>query len=196
MVSAYFIIRNFVARPYSATLELDFTPIDSIAMANDYDLKQGINKLKPGTYTIKITRNDFEGFSKKITVKEGETSYVGAVLKANTKTSFGWYNNPLHNEDMILAEKISSRLIDEASKDVTTRHPLDAILPYDAPRYAYKIWVSDYDSDNNPVVTISKTTNQSEADARQWLNSRGFNPTNTKILVEHLTPPIDYTPYE
>lgn len=174
------IMRNSI---YSASLNIEVTPTDSIISTNGKNVKEGVTKVKPGEVEIIVRRDGFEEEIKKVNAIKNELTYVGIVLLPNSDSTLGWYNK--HPEDLKKTEGISSKSFDESSKKAVRNLPFILKLPYLGPGLGYRIDYGGGAGENSkPVIYIKAKTEEDRLDALNWIKNQGVNPDTLQIIFQ------------
>lgn len=177
-ISVFFIIRQ---NEYSATLNIEATPLSSKITIDNNNTQQGITKIKPGNVTIEISLNGFITYTKTVTVNSGETKYIGAILESNSSETSNWYSN--HPEDQKMSEKISSKQFDIKSEEQLNLEPFLKEIPYIGAGFEFKIDYGPSATDPNKItIFIQAATQTARDDALTWIKSRGYDPAKLDIV--------------
>jgi hypothetical protein len=177
---------------FSAKLNIVVTPKDSVATVNGKKITPSILRVKPGSYTIKVTRTGFTDYSATVTATKGVTKFVGVALIPNSPQTANWYtNNPA---DQLKNQQISSQNFDIQSEALTKSNPLIQNLPFIDERSNYRIdyGFSKLHPDDTNAVAIYITTNAGDQTAKDgalgWLHFMGYDPAKLEIIYSTFSP--------
>lgn len=182
LIAGYGILNLVRDKPYSAKIDVEVAPSNSIVIINGKRSHEGVTKVKPGKIEVVARRDGFESISKTLAVLKDESVYVGIVLLPNAAGTKNWYNE--HLPDLKKAEKISSKNFDVSSKKAASSLPLVLKLPYLGPGLAYRI---DYGGqsqtpDAKPAIYIKAATEEGRLDALNWIKNQGVDPSSLQIV--------------
>src|SRR5947208_1320808 len=107
---------------YSAQLTIEVVPGDSRLVVNNKSHSPGIFKVKPGMYTIIVSRSGFATSSMTVQVNKKDNLYEGIALVSNSPLTANWYLT--HTKDEQRAEALSSKNFDSTSAARAKRLPL------------------------------------------------------------------------
>ena len=188
-VVALLVVVSIQQRPLSAKLEVEITPSDSTLMVSGEEHKEGVIKVKPGNYTINVSRQGFESVSTTVSASKGQTRYVGVVLVSNSPSTQDWYE--AHPEDAKKAEGISSRNFDQSSESRAQEMPILKELPWIDHLYRVDYGPSQRNPNDGEAIALY-VTHYSEAgrnQALEWLKFKGHTSENTEIIIKASTQP-------
>lgn len=165
----------------TGTLNIAVSPGDSKITINSGHGKVGINKVKPGGYSVKFSRSGFNTVTKNVVVQKDQIIYVNSVLSPSTPATANWYAT--HPKDESLAEGISSTNTDQLSQKSVVNNSLITLLPFVGPDFEYRIDYGQAPGANNnlPVIYITGATPQDQQAGLAWIKSQGFNPATMNI---------------
>src|SRR5882757_6156488 len=74
-------IRQTIEHRSDGILQLKIAPSDSKATANGKKVGTGKNYLKPGSYVVKVTKQDFGTKERTVTIIKGKSASLGITLQ-------------------------------------------------------------------------------------------------------------------
>lgn len=171
-----------LARSYPSKVTIEVSPADSVVTINGKKRGQGTINVRPGTYSIVASRQDFATQSKSISVVKGETKYVGLLLVSNSPATTNWYID--HPADAKKLEGISSKNFDLVSAEQTNRYPLIKSLPLIDQVYRIDYGRSLVHSDDPIAIAIyiKYYSEGGKQQALEWLKFKGYSPENLEII--------------
>src|SRR5437016_4413137 len=89
---------------FSAAISVQATPLSSVITLNGRSARQGVNKVRPGTYKILVIHEGFSDYASVINVARGNNKYVGAILEPSSSATSTWYST--HPTDQKIVESI------------------------------------------------------------------------------------------
>lgn len=122
---------------YSATVNIYFAPKSASISIGSGGGHFGDNFVKPGQYTVRITKQGFTSFTQQITVKSGETVKVEGSLTPSSDATADWYEKNL--DDYAIAQSVADRKADEARERMVKDYPLIKELPIIGPFGSYRV---------------------------------------------------------
>lgn len=150
---------------YSATIHVYFAPKSATISVGNGSGRFGNNYVKPGQYTVRITKQGFTSYSKEVTVKAGETVRVEGSLKPSSDATADWYDK--HPDDYAIAQEIADRQADEARERMVRDYPLIKALPIVGPYESYRVDYGLSPQDTTKYIIIIRS--QSEEAKQQAL---------------------------
>jgi hypothetical protein len=165
----------------SATIVVDAVPRSSQITIEAHKGRQGVNKVKPGTYHITVSHKGFSSVTQTITIQKNHSKTVDFVLVSNSSSTSNWYYT--HLDDAKAAEGISDRETDQLSTQSLSNAPLIQLLPFVAGGLEFRV---DYGNEpgakaGEPIIYITAPDEQSQQDGVAWIKSLGFNPSEYRI---------------
>ncbi|HSX53076.1 MAG TPA: hypothetical protein VLF90_01775 [Patescibacteria group bacterium] len=184
VVVGWLIFSSIKDRPLTAKINIEAVPSDLSLTINGNNARQGINKVRPGTYKVVGVRSGFADQSITITVNKGDNKFAGIALLSNSPLTINWYSD--HPSDRQKSQDISSRNADITATAATQNVPIIKKLPYLGPGNEFRI---DYSfppgSDpNKPTIVISSSSDGGKQDALAWIKSQGYNTSKLSIVYK------------
>lgn len=182
-IIGFLIYTSIINSKKTAALDILVAPNGTTLKLNGKGIKVGKHKVRPGKYTLSVSKKGFNSESLEVEIKDKENRFVGTILQPNSDTTANWYNN--HRDDARLAESVTAQIGDQYIKDAIANNPLLAELPFIGPSFEYRI---DYGSSqqNSQWPAINIWTDPNVEDARQaalgWIRQRGFDPEKMEII--------------
>lgn len=187
-----FLIWWLLIKDNTATLEILVAPSSSKILINNKKYTNGTYKLKPGKYSVEISKDNFESYSGSILLNQNETTKLYQALKQKDGSS-SWYIK--NNKDDIIQTAIGDQKTKTVQENLTTKYPILKYIPYSNSVnniFIYKI-DTQFDSNNNlEYINILLNTcstssiNQYKTNALDWIKSKGINPSD--YVIKYSTP--------
>lgn len=133
VTAGWFIYRSI----FSATVNIYFAPKSADIAIGSGGGKFGDNYVKPGTYTVRITKEGFSSYTKEVTVKRGETANVLGSLTPTSDATKNWYSD--HPDDYAIAQHAGDAQADEAREYLGSHYPIVKVLPIVGLYSAYRV---------------------------------------------------------
>jgi len=145
-------------------------------------------RLKPGSYTVKISKDGFEADSQKIIVQDNKESSLVSVLLPVSESAKKWYQE--NKNEVLRIEGKAGELSAQQGQDFISQYPITKWLPIQKAIYSigYK-QVSENTSDGI-IITISASEGYREA-ALQEIRDKGFDPTDFTIEFTNYRNPFN-----
>lgn len=165
----------------SAKIVVTIAPTDSKVSINGKHGRSGTNRVKPGAYTVTVSKKGFSSVSQKVSVKKGDKKTVGIALSPNSAATSNWYLK--HPDDARIAEGISSNNNDKLAQQSKQNAPLIQLLPFVGGGLEFRV---DYGNlpgsqSGTPVIYITAPSPQAQQDGLNWINSLGYDLSNYNI---------------
>lgn len=176
----------------SAKITVVAVPSKSTVTINGNHGRNGLNRVKPGQYTVFVSMEGFTSVTQKVSVKKGDNKTLDFVLTPNSAATANWYTT--HKEDEQKAEGISSRNNDKITKESVKNAPLIQLLPFVGGGLEFRV---DYGNPpgsqaSQPVIYITAPTEQGQQDGVAWIRSIGYDPSDYNIkFVTGTVQPLD-----
>jgi hypothetical protein len=171
---------------YSATITLTFAPKSASVTIGGRGARFGENAMKPGTYEVVISKQGFATYKETVSVKRGETASVEFALNSNDASTANWYEE--HPDDYAIAQGISDRAADRASKRLRENFPIATILPIVGMYSSYRV---DYGlsptKKNSYAVYISYNSDTSMQQAIDAVEAKGYDLAKYEVVYEQTT---------
>lgn len=167
--------------PKTATIEVIVAPSDAKILIGDKRYKNGTHKIKPGDYSVAVTRDDFSPYASEFTIGDGETKKILVCL--NELNGNTWYDE--HKEDNETCRKAAELASEEYKKDKLTAD-VYSVTPYSSYDDGFKIVAYE---DKGGKGTIIKITLLSCKEARR----EALKPNALEWLKKHNVDPDKYT---
>lgn len=167
----------------TSEITLEMTPSSGSNISlNERGVREGISKVRPGTYTIRFTREGFEPVSKALKLSKGERQYVGVVLVSNSQDTANWYQK--NQADQKKAEGISSRNSDQLSINQQKSLPLIKELPFIDRLYKVDYGRSERQPSDPKILAlyIRHFGEEGKKQALEWLVFKGYKPSELEII--------------
>lgn len=137
VIIIYFFFQWIINYDKTATLDYYLAPSTVTATINNQPLKSGGKiKLKPGTYTIKVSQPGFTEISKNIELKVNQTTYFYEYLEPNSSNQ-DYYKN--HSAEESRTQHISDFKADLERKSYTDSDPVFKVTPYSSYQAGFSI---------------------------------------------------------
>lgn len=171
-------------RSLSAKIEVEIAPSSSALFINDVRHKDGVVKVRPGSYAVVVSKSGFNTSRETITVFKGEAKYVGVALVSNSPSTADWYET--HPLDAKKAEGISSKNFDIKTQQQAAKLPIIRELPWVDLLYRVDYGPS-MKRPNDPESVALYITYYSESgktQALQWLKFKSYTPDSTEMIFK------------
>lgn len=161
-------------------IDMYFTPQSSLADAEGKKLSFGKNRVSPGKYKIRLSKQGFTSAEKEVEVKEGDNIKVELYLISDSTETEDWYkNNP---KDQEILQTISSHEFAKKQEDYIKNNPILNLLPATGKNFTIKSEQTAGSNKPSIIIIVSDTGMPSEEirqsyrnEAINWLKSRGIN---------------------
>lgn len=159
------------------SVDIAVVPSDATIHIGDTSItnKQSVY-LKPGDYSITVSKDGFESTTQKITVSEDTTAHIIAALYPVSSDATAWYN--AHQDDYYKLEGIAGTVANEAGQEFINKYPITGSLPIQ--KATYLIGYKKTDNQKNIIITITAYEGYRES-ALQEIRNLGFDPSNYTI---------------
>jgi len=170
------------SRSFSGSITVQVTPASATLTMNDKVVTAGKIGVNPGSYTFKATLKGFDSSSKTITVKRGDSLYVGLALLPNSPSTADWYQK--HPTDQQLYEIITGKYFDITSSEQTQTLPLIQDLPFIDQFYRIDYGQSKANPTDQSAVALYITyySQAGKQQALDWIKFKGYDPTSLEII--------------
>ncbi len=160
---------------YSATIYTYFAPKSATVTIGDKSGRFGDNYVKPGQYTVRITKQGFTSYTQEVTVTKGETVRVEGSLTPSSDATASWYDD--HLDDYKIAQEIADRKADEASARMLRDYPLIKKLPIIGPYESYRIdyGVSPNGGEGKYIIIIRSQSEEAKQQALLAIRATGYD---------------------
>lgn len=166
----------------SGKLNVEVVPRDAKISINDRAVRIGVNKISPGNIKVKVTRIGFKDNEQSLSIKRGETRYLGVALESNSPSTANWYTE--HPREQKLAEAVSSKNFDLDTVFQAEKYPLIKILPQYFHYFSIGYGASpQYPKDPTHIAIIVKAaTPFNRRLALRWIKDNGYEPSDYEIV--------------
>jgi len=143
-----------------------------------------INSINPGNHTIKVSKKDFETYTKNITVKKGQTIKFIVVLNRLTNKAKNEVKSVLTDET---SESWAGQSFTEENNNITNNYPISNILPISNTWYKAILCNSQKYSNDSTKKAICISLYKSGADkvATQYIESNNYKLTDYEVIWEN-----------
>jgi hypothetical protein len=140
----------------------------------------------PGDITVIVSRNEFDSYTEKFTVKNGETYEVLAALAAKTLAAERLLQTP---GSQAVIQRVEGRKVERGAAELVSKNPLLKELPIIDKFYKIIVCNSQAYPDDTSKFAICVQLYELEARdaALNDIRSRGYNPEDYEIIVQDLT---------
>jgi len=180
----------FLNKDKTSTLEILVAPSSANILINNKKYTNGTYKIKPGNYTVNITKDNFNTYSSDIILSKNQTTQVYQGLKQSDGSN-NWYLE--HKEDDIILSAIGGKAADETQQNLASKNPILQYIPYteDSNGVKYKI---DAQITNNDleylIISFNTCSAQSietyKTEALNWIKTKGIDPSIYNIKYSDL----------
>jgi hypothetical protein len=169
----------------TAAIDVIVAPASSKILIGNKHFPNGTHKIRPGEYSISITKDGFEPYSTKIIAKENETAQLKIFLLPSNG-SYEWYYS--HPEDAKLLDPIKDYTYTKNLDELKNKNPIINILPIQVAEYSnnYSVYTEfsiNYKQTEADRITlvIDDITGGNENKALDIIRAKGFNPDEYNI---------------
>lgn len=166
--------------PKTATIEVIVAPSDAKILIGEKRYKNGTHKIKPGDYSIAVTRDDFSPYASEFSIEDGETKKLLVCLNENDGNT--WYDE--HKEDDDICRRAAELASEEYKKEKQTAD-IYSVTPYNSYDDGFNIVAFEDEGKG----TIIKITLLSCKEARR----EALKPNALDWLKRHNVDPEQYT---
>jgi hypothetical protein len=183
-------------------LTVNVAPRDAKISLNDSSIKIGANYVKPGDYTITISRNGFETYSQSISIKASEPLAISKLLSASSTEGTTYEKQHVEEfsrvADIIDEEEYTYNAYSN-TEWTEQNYPLLVSLPvYMSSLFSIEYGQSEkYPNDpSKKAVIIYADTPDGKQSALMYIYSMGFDPSDYEILFKtnYATNPEEFNP--
>lgn len=171
----------------SATINLYFSPKSADVKIGSSGGSFGDNYVRPGTYTVVVSKKGFSTYTEEVTVKSGETVTVNAALTSTSSETADWYTT--HTEDYSIAQNIGDRQADKEMDTFVAGFPIVKVLPIVGMYESYRV---DYGpSPTKPgkfAVFISYQSDQAKQQAQDAVKAKGYDLSKYEVIYDFSAP--------
>jgi hypothetical protein len=179
IVVGYFIYKSI----YSSTINLYFAPKSADVKIGNGGGNFGDNFVKPGTYTVVISKQGFSTYTQEVTVKSGETVTVNAALTSTSSQTADWYDK--NAEDYTIAQNVGDRRADQEMNDFVKDFPIVKALPIVGMYESYRV---DYGPSPTKTgkfaVFISYQSDAAKQQAIDAVKAKGYNLSDYEVVYD------------
>jgi hypothetical protein len=173
-------------------ITIDSSPAKATITINNKPAGVGLQKIAPGKVTITASRQGYESQTKTLTLKKGDTQYVGFILTPQSKEAIAEQDT---NAEDTVREGISSAINDDLARLTKEKNPIVSELPYLGQGLDFRV---DYGlpidakraSEGYVAIQISAPTPAARNEALTWMRSIGEDPSNYEIVFSDFKGPI------
>ena len=108
-------------------------------------------RVDPGELTIKISRDEFEPHTEKVTIKNGETVEILAALFPKTEDAKALLNT---EKSDIVIQRVTGRAMEKAASQLRNDYPIISSLPIKDKYYTVTICESEKHPDDTTKIAI------------------------------------------
>lgn len=150
----------------------------SIAVGDQHFSGSSSIRVKPGSYTVTISKDGFQTNTQKIIVRDNKPNSIVSTLTPVSAAAQQWYKD--NQDEVLTVEGKAGELAAQQGQDFIDNYPITKWLPLDNATFTigYK-QVSD-DPSKGIIITISALEGYREA-ALQQIRDKGFDPSDYTI---------------
>ena len=187
VIIIYFFFQWIINYDKTATLDYYLAPSTVTATINNQPLKSDDKiKLKPGTYTIKVSQPGFTEISKNIELKVNQTTYFYEYLEPDSSNQ-DYYKN--HSAEESRTQHISDFKADLERKSYTDSDPVFKVTPYSSYQAGFSIAAEKQPQTTKVKLKITLFTcsdqqiEELKSAAYKYLIDNKLNPNSYDIEV-------------
>ncbi len=167
---------------YSATISITYAPESAVVTLNNKNASKGENRVKPGNYEVKITREGFAEYKTTVEAKEGQTTLVEAVLESNDPSTADWYQE--HESDYTLAQSIGDGQADRNYENFIKKFPIAKDLPLNGIYGSYQVFYETADNTKGYAVIVSYQTEAAKKAAIAAIKAKGYKLEDYEVFYQ------------
>lgn len=176
-------------RPNTQPVAVSVVPSDAKITANGTEIKNGTAYLKPGVYSIEVSRSGFKSEKTAILIGDPNTASIDVALTPVSDSAIEWKKS--HES---LYYDYEGRAGEQAAQEgiaFTALNPITSKLPFENLLYTigYRADPSD-DSGNSIIIEIDASRGYRNA-AINEIRNLGYDPTTFKINFRDYESPFD-----
>jgi len=163
----------FSTAPHQVTVSFD---------GKDRQITSGLRlAVKPGTYNIAVSRDQFDSYSLSVTVTANKTAEVLVALDPKTDAAKELLNN---KESQDIIQRFNGAKMNNYQQQLNKNFPIISILPIQQRLYyAYACPSQKYPNDNTKMaVCIDITTDEIKPYVATYVQSKGYNLNNFEVI--------------
>ena len=137
--------------------------------------------VKPGTYNITVSRDQFDSYTLSVTVASGKTAEVLVALNPQTDAAKALLNN---KESQDIIQRFNGNKMDNYEQTVNNSFPIIKILPIQQTfYYIYPCQSQKYPNDHSKLaVCIQITNDQDKPGIAAYVQSKGYDLNNYEVI--------------
>lgn len=190
-IIAISIVGIFLNSRKTATLEITVAPASAEILINGKSYRNGSYQLEPGTYPVKISKENFETYEGEISLTAGETTELKKYL-LEVGGGTDWYLD--HNSDMMIMNSIGDSEADAEADNYSKKDPIFSITPYyDEKNNHFSISAIDKKTAGEKITIkinanacVEPLITQYSAEAETYLKNQGITLENYNLLSSSL----------
>lgn len=165
---------NFITAPDTVNISINNRPKQSIRDTNKISVK-------PGHYTIVVSQDEFDSYTKEIDIKSGQTLDFLVALKPLTDAAKKLLNN---DRSQFVIESFTGNKLTEQTQEITKKYPILSILPIEARLYGiYACPSIKYPNDPTKIaLCVDESQPGLDPYVLKDIESRGFKPADYEII--------------
>jgi hypothetical protein len=181
---------NLIMRVDKEPVTVHLIPSDTKLLVNNVQVSEGTTYLKPGTYTLKATRNGFESIDQKVIIDKPNKAVIDLALTPLTEAALKWQHD--HAELYYAFEGRTATQAREEGEAFTAANPITDKLPFENFIYTIGYRTDSADASGNSIIlSIDAATGYRNA-AIDKIRELGYDPTNFKIEFNDYESPFDH----
>lgn len=166
-------------------VSMSVLPQDATVKINDKEYtNQTSIRLKPGTYTVTVSKEGFDSDTQELVVKEGEPATFISMPAPISADARRWVTN--NQRAYLELEGKAGELATQRGRELIDEYPLTKWLPLQKAIYT----IGYKQPEEAVIITIDATEGYREA-ALQEIRDLGFNPGDYTIEFTNYRNPFD-----
>lgn len=160
-------------------------PNDATVKINDKDYSNQTSiRLKPGTYTVTVSKEGFDTDTQKLVVKEGKSATFISMPAPISADARRWVTN--NQRAYLELEGKAGKLATQEGRELIDEYPLTKWLPLQKATFT----IGYKQPEEAVIITIDATEGYREA-ALQEIRDLGYNPSDYTIEFTNYRNPFD-----
>lgn len=185
LIVFWFIFMSF-SHSGKVKLQLSIVPSDSSVTIDDSKSSNGSHWLKPGGYTVVVSKPGFKTQTRSIVLSTEKDNNIAAFsLEPQSESAKKWVK--AHLDEYKANEKYGSLEAQASGKYLNDRNPIVSKLPYQDPYFTIG-YIQN--SDNSITLTIATPSPRYRFFAVEQIRKFGYDPTDFRIDFKDFVNPL------
>lgn len=182
---------TLVSRIGKLPITIKTVPSDAHITLGDHTVGNGTAWVKPGTYTLTVSKEGFATQSKQVIVTSQKKQNISAIaLAATSDVAKAWAEK--HNTDYLAIQEYGAIEANTYGTYIAVKHPITKVLPFNDPYYQITYTIG---KDDSISLTIATPSPRYRYFAIQKIRDLGYNPTDYIITFKDFHNPLEDVPH-